>query len=104
MAKGIPDPQWQEKVLDWEASGKSASTWCKENKISVNTLSGWKKRLKKSSANLDRAKSEFIELKDRVQSDTGITLEYNEIKIHLQAKFDKAVLKQCLDCLRGVLC
>jgi hypothetical protein len=103
MAKGKPEPQWQEKVRAWEASGEKASTWCKENKISVNTLSGWKKRLKKS-VNPDRAKSEFIELKDRVQLDSGIILEYNEIKIHLRDKFDKAVLRQCLDCLRGVLC
>jgi hypothetical protein len=104
MAKGKPEPQWQEKVRAWEASGESASTWCKENKISVNTFSGWKKRLKKFNVNSDRAESEFIELKDRVQSDSGITLEYNEIKIHLRDKFDKTVLRQCLDCLRDTLC
>lgn len=104
MAKGRPEPQWQEKVLDWEASGKSASAWCKENKISVNTFSGWRNRLKKSSVNSGRAKSGFIELKDRVQSDPGITLEYHGIKIHLNAQFDSVALKQCLDCLRGVSC
>jgi hypothetical protein len=104
MAKGRPEPQWQEKVLDWEASGKSASVWCKENKISINTLCGWKKRLKNLRESSGRVQSGFIELKDRVQSSPGITLEYHGIKIHLSAKFDSTALKQCLDCLRGISC
>lgn len=104
MAKGRPDPQWQDRVHEWEASGKSAKVWCQENKIPLTTLAGWKKRLKKSTVNTARTKPGFIELKDQVQSDPGIILEYNEVKIHLRAKFDKVVLKQCLDCLRGALC
>jgi hypothetical protein len=104
MAKGKLDPQWQDKVREWEGSGKSARVWGQENNIPVNTLFGWRKRLKKSTANSVRAKSGFIELKDSVPSDPGITLEYNGVNIHLRAHFDKAMLKQCLDCLRGILC
>lgn len=104
MAKRERDPQWQDRVREWEASGKNARVWCQENKIPVTTLSGWKSRLKKSNANSSTAKSGFIELKDQVPSDPGITLEYNGIKIHLKANFDKVVLKQCFDCLRGILC
>jgi hypothetical protein len=104
MAKGRRDPQWRDRVRECEASGKSAKVWCQENKIPLTTLAGWKKRLKISRANSVGAKSGFIELKEQVQSDPGIILECNGIKIHLRAKFDKGVLKQCLDCLRGTSC
>ena len=104
MATGKPDPQWRDRVCEWEASGKSVRVWCQENKIPITTLYGWKNKLKKSSTNVVKTKSAFIELKDQMQSDSGIILEYNGIKIHLRSKFDKVVFKQCLDCLRGALC
>lgn len=103
MTKGKPNVEWKRLVLEWRASGKSATIWCKENKIPVNTLAGWKKRLKKLE--LDNAriqpKSSFIELKNREISVSGISLECDGIIIHLETKFNSCVLKQCLNCLRG---
>ena len=99
MVKGKPDPNWKEKVLNWEASTKSMSAWCQENKIPITTLIGWKKRVK----NLE-VKSGFVELQDHLHSDPGITLEYDGIKIYIRTKFDQTVLKQCLDCIRSVSC
>ncbi len=103
MAKGVVNPDWKKLVLEWRASGKSSSVWCKENNIHNNTLSGWKKRLKQHEINNTSVKSKtgFIELKNRESSDSGITLECNGIKIHLKTQFDSSVLKQCLNCLRG---
>ncbi len=104
MAKGKPNPNWKKIVLEWQASGKSIKSWCQENKIPITTLCGWKNRLKKSNTDSVKATAGFIELKEQIQSDPGIILEYEGIKIHLKEKFDKTVLKQCLDCLRGVSC
>lgn len=98
MAKGKPDSKWKERVLDYEASRKSMRTWCQENNIPITTLAGWKSRFKGL-----KVKSGFIELQDHPQSDSGITLEYSGIKIHLKPKFDQAILKQCLSCI-GALC
>ena len=86
MAKGKANPDWKKLVLEWRASGKSAKVWCEENKIPSNTLSGWKKRLKKLELNniLIKSKTGFIELKNHELSDSGITLEYDGIKIHLK--------------------
>jgi len=105
MAKGKSSPNWKERVLEWKTSGKSSKAWCQENKIPYTTFSGWKNRLKKSDDNSTAEfKTGFIELKDQTQSDPGIFLECNGVKIHLKAEFDKLVLKQCLDCLRGAPC
>lgn len=102
---------WKDRVLEWQASGKSVRAWCLENHIPVTTFYGWKARLEKSpndkpivKAKARRLKKEFIELKDQPSSDSVLTLEYQEVKIHLKANFDKLILRQCLDCLRSALC
>jgi hypothetical protein len=106
MAKGKPNPNWKQWVLEWKASGKSPAAWSKENKIPYTTFLGWKNRFNKSDENQTVAKPHtgFIELKDQKSSHSGVSLEYNGIKIHLELEFNSIVLKQCLACLRGVPC
>lgn len=104
MAKGRPNPNWKTKILEWKASGKNRRAWCQENKIPYTTFSGWEKRLKQFDNSLASAGTGFIELKDQKRSDSGITLEYNGVRIHLKAEFDQIVFEQCLNCLRGALC
>lgn len=105
MPKGKPNRNWKEKVLEWEASGKSAKAWCKQNKIPFTTFSGWKMRFKKLRKNqtteFDRP---FIELKEKPSPISGIVLECHGVKIHLEPEFNAAVLKQCLACLGGGGC
>lgn len=103
MAKGKPNADWKRLVLEWRASGKSSTDWCEENKVPVNTLSGWKRRLKKHELNNALVQSEtgFIELKNHEISGSGISLEYDGIIINLEAQFDSRALRQCLNCLRG---
>jgi hypothetical protein len=111
MAKGRPDPNWQQKVLKWEASGQNARAWCKENQIPYTTFMGWKRRLENRSPSLlskIQQPKGFIELKDPSVSNagthSGIALEYHGIKISLEVGFKTDVLKQCLACLGGVSC
>lgn len=100
------NPNWKEKVREWESSNKSTKEWCRENQIPYTTLLGWRARLKKSDHKKASIKlvTDFIELKDKPSSDPGIILEYHGVKIQLKREFDKAVLKECLECLRGSLC
>jgi hypothetical protein len=105
MAKGKSDPKWKEKVLAWKKSNKTASDWCRENKIPLTTLTGWRKRFDQADQNQPfKINQPFIELKNSSSSNSGISLECNGIKIHLEPEFDMSVLKQCLACLREVIC
>jgi hypothetical protein len=111
MAKGKPDPNWQQRVLEWQASGKTILVWCQENQIPYTTFLGWKQRFENSHKGLQSnvlSSKAFIELKNQPPANSGIysgvTLEYHGIKICLQAGFSPAVLKQCLACLGGISC
>lgn len=104
MPKGKPTPNWKKLVHEWRDSGKSASVWCLEQQIPINTLSGWKKRLKLLEDDNDgkRFQKPFVELKNsRPLVDSGVILEIDGVNIRLQVDFDEAVFRQCLYCLRG---
>lgn len=106
MVKGKKDPNWKEKVLEWQASGKKSQDWCSENNIPHTTFCGWRERLKKSDHDKasSKAKTGFIELKNKAKDSSGIFLEYAGVKIHLSQDFDAALLKKCLSILRGSAC
>ena len=115
MSFGKANPKWQEKVLAWQASGKTVKSWCLENQVPITTFYGWRNRQKKMvgnkiqtthaiAAQSSKASHEFIELKDKKPFDVGITLECSGVKIYLSPKFDSFTLKQCITCLRGVSC
>lgn len=44
MPKGRADPSWRQKVLEWQASGKTGLAWSKKKQIPYTTLLGWKRR------------------------------------------------------------
>ena len=106
MAKGKTYSKPEEKIKDWQASGKTITAWCRENNIPITTFYGWKKRLEISEPkNIHiKSKAKFIELKNPESSASGISLECNGIQIHLKTQFDFSTLKQCLELLRGVVC
>ena len=109
MTKGRPDPNWKERVLEWQASGKKSLTWCKENQIPYTTFLGWKRRFENPHKRLQpriQSPKEFVELKDQPVSNpgicSGVALEYNGIKISLNIGFNLDALKQCIACFGGV--
>lgn len=110
MAIGKTSSTWKDKVLEWQASGKSVRAWCLENHIPVTTFYGWKARLEKSpdkslaKSKAIKVKQEFIELRDHPSSSIGFILECEGVKIHLQPSFNRVILRECLDCLRGLSC
>ncbi len=108
MAKGKRDPNWKQKLLEWKASGKNSRAWSEENNIPYTTLLRWKRRFEDPHKNYPpKPKSSstgFVELKDTTPSDSGVSLEYHDIKIFLQPGFNSVVLKQCLNCLGGIVC
>lgn len=105
--------EWRVLVEEWKASGKTMTTWCREHQIHKNTFIYWvkggspSKKIAISSNNHPSIKTKltrscFTELSDR--QGTGICLEYQGVRIHIDRSFDATTLKSCLSILRGIPC
>ncbi len=93
--------EWEEKVRLQKESGQSVLQWCRERQINYDAMIYWRKRLGFSPARVKR--SSFKELLD-TSDQTGITIEYNQIQIHLTKNFDPSVLMKCLRILKAEKC
>ena len=102
----MPQPLSQEKRQEWEEniykqheSGFSIERWCRENHIPSHCFHYWRDKVfPKASLN----RSAFTELAD--VKETGITVEYRQICIHLDREFDASTLKRFLKLLKETIC
>ena len=107
MPKPFPEEkrqEWKRLVSKWEATDRAVSIarWCSEQNVNYNTFLYWKERFCSSSAReIDR--SSFPELTHSTAA-TGVTLEYQQIRIQLTENFDAATLTKCLRILKGAVC
>jgi len=96
--------QLKEDILKQRESGLSVEKWCRKNNIAAHTFYYWQKKLFPKI--LDR--SAFTEISNESAvcntRKTGVMIEYQEILIHLDRRFDLPTLKQCLEVLKEVKC
>ena len=106
MPKPFPEEkrqEWKRLVEQWEKNDRNISIirWCSEQNINYNTFLYWRERFgSKSAKPIDR--SAFQELSTPINT-TGITLEYNHIRIQLRENFDATTLTKCLRVLKEVV-
>jgi hypothetical protein len=100
----MPKPISKEKKLNWESkireqktSGLSVNQWCCKNQVTKGSFHYWKNRLEPKS---ELTRSCFTELP--IDQGTGITMEYQGIRILIDKSFDPATLRSCLAALRGI--
>jgi hypothetical protein len=91
--------QWLELVHQWESSGKYATVWCREQKISYDLFLLWRKRLKGTN---NKTRSTFVELSDSHSAQSGIEIHYRNITITLCKDFDSVALCRCLQALEKI--
>jgi hypothetical protein len=89
--------QWKEKVLEQRSSGISEASWCRQNEVPVYNFRYWKNKFFPSS---HLSRSSFSEIHPG-NDETGICLEYQNIKIHLSKHFDPGTLQKCLEALKA---
>jgi hypothetical protein len=97
MRKSIPEEkriEWEDKFRKQRESGLSIDRWCRENQVSHPAFYYWKERLYPKPL---LARPNFVELPP--SQGTGISIECRGVTIRLDRKFDRSVLKQCLDLL-----
>jgi len=102
----MPKPISAEKKTEWETklrqqreSGLSIERWCRQNQIASCSFHYWKSRLQFKS---ELTRACFTELP--VDQSTGITMEYQGIRILIDKSFDPVALRSCLAALRGIRC
>ena len=89
---------WKEKILQQQNSGLSITHWCQEHQVVECQFYYWKSKLFPKKVDV----SEFTEIVDA--KTTGITIEYNGVRINLDPNFDAATLKRCLSVIKENKC
>ena len=90
--------EWFEKIRLQQESGQNQSQWCREQQINYDAFLYWKKRFNPAPLN----RSAFQELTSGPE--TGVSIEYRGVRIHIDKCFDPTTLKSCLSALRGIEC
>ena len=101
MSKSLSQEEkqkWIDIIQTQKQSSLSIAQWCRENRITVHSFYYWKDKLFPQTL----ARSDFVELNDKNES--GITVVFNQLRIHLEKGFDPLSLKTCLDVIRKYPC
>ena len=95
--------EWAEKVrLQKESDPISIAGWCREHKIDYKAFLYWKKRFESEHVPV-LSRCSFTELSE-APAITGITIEYQNVHIHLAKDFDPAILIKCLRAVKEAIC
>jgi hypothetical protein len=89
---------WEERILQQQNSGLSITRWCREYQVVECQFYYWKSKLFPRQVET----SGFTELVD--VKNTGVTIEYNDMLIHLDPNFDEVTLKRCLSVIKENQC
>ncbi len=102
----MPKSISKEKKLDWttkirqqKESGLSINEWCRKNQITKGSFHYWKNHFQ---PDISLTRSSFKELP--VDQGTGISIEYQGVRILINKCFDPTTLKNCISALRGLSC
>jgi hypothetical protein len=91
--------EWETRIRQQHESGLSVDRWCRQNQVTSCSFYYWKYRLQPKT---ELTRSCFTELP--LDQGTGISIEYQGIRILIDKSFDPATLRNCLSALRGLQC
>jgi hypothetical protein len=88
---------WKTKILEQQKSGLSINQWCLRNGITKTAFYYWKEKLFPKKL---LSPSDFTEL--TLEKNTGISIEYQGMKILVEKFFDPTTLQSCIAALRKI--
>jgi hypothetical protein len=88
---------WSAKLAEWQISGKNGSQWCKEEGLSYQYFTYWKKTLLVEQDS-SKIASQFTELVDEPSEtkDSGIKIQCNDLLLHVDMGFDSETLRRLI--------
>jgi len=102
---------WHERLYAWKVSGNNIAKWCRDNEVSYVRFFYWKNRFTPEQELVlipPKLSPPFIELTESPQSEStplisansGISLSFQKMHIHLSKDFDRDALVKCLNTLK----
>ena len=95
---------WSAKLAEWQISGKNGTQWCKEEGLSYQYFTYWKKTLLVEKDSSEIA-SQFTELVDEPSEikDSGIKIQCNDLLLHVDVDFNSEALRRLILLLQRAL-
>lgn len=88
--------EWAKTINDYESSGMSKASFCREHGLPVWKLHYWCKALQEQ----DKFKGGFIELSPGVMATgSGVWVSCGRYRVHVDTRFDSKVLRQVIEAL-----
>ena len=85
---------WKERITNWQASGKSGLSWCKENNIPEKSFYRWKGFFTKQE---NLKENSFIEISKSIE----LQIEYKDYHFKLN-NFDMRAIVPILNFLKSL--
>lgn len=88
---------WEEQLAHWQISRKDGKQWCKEQKLSYQYFTYWKKALLVEKDSREIA-SQFTELVDEPleTKNSGIKIQCEDFLLHVDVDFDSETLRRLI--------
>lgn len=94
--------EWQDKIAQYEASGKKQSVWCRENGIDARNLSRWYNKLKKQDSSTPTIQSWVpVEIGEESRN-SSINLKIGKVNIEVKEGFHPSLLMKVVKVLGDV--
>jgi transposase-like protein len=91
---------WQEIIKQYQASNQSQTTFSKEQNINVHTLKYWLKKF--NQENKEDTTWAELKIKPESKAPSMITIEHDDIKIHIPHSNDMAFIKDLVTLLKSL--
>jgi hypothetical protein len=91
----------RQQVNAYRASGQSATAWCSENNLNINTLRYWVTKFNREDK-ADLLQETFIELKQTSVKEVPIIVKIGAVSIELYSGFHAETLREAIAAIRSL--
>jgi len=97
---------WEQRLAEYEVSGKSIATWCKEQTVRENQFYYWRKKLR--TEQIGKAQPvKWLALnlqtsKQAVPTGSSITVCVGQVTVEIREGFDRHLLREIVQVLRTI--
>lgn len=84
--------QWKKRIADFEASGQSGASWCREQGVSECQFWYWKKEFQKTKETTEV--SEWVPVVLGEEPLSSLTIRVGKVEVEVKTGYDDHLLQQ----------